>query len=59
MARMADTLCVDTPPLFNDCIICDTDERMRAEGRTSFSVSTTGQPLCADCNYFVMMERMG
>jgi hypothetical protein len=58
MARMAELLCVDNPPLVNDCIICDTSERAKAEGRTSFSVSTSGQPLCADCNYFVMMERM-
>jgi hypothetical protein len=57
MAKMKDTLCVDTP-LFNDCIICDTDERMRAEGRKSWSVSISGQPLCGDCNYFIMMERM-
>ena len=57
MARMADTLCVDTPPLFNDCIICDTSERARLEGRTSWSVSIHGQPLCGDCNYEIMMER--
>lgn len=57
MARMAETLCTDTV-LFNDCVICDASERAKSEGRTSFSVSTSGQPLCADCNYFVMMERM-
>ncbi len=42
----------------NDCVICDASERAKAEGRKSFSVSTSGQPLCADCNYFVMTERM-
>lgn len=45
--------------MINDCIICDTDERMRAEGRKAWSVSIAGQPLCGDCNYFVMMERVG
>ena len=44
--------------MVNDCVICDASERAKAEGRTSFSVSTSGQPLCADCNYFVMTERM-
>jgi len=58
MAKMAELLCVDNPPLFNDCIICDTDQRARAEGRTSWSVSTSGQPLCADCNYFRLQEMM-
>ena len=44
--------------MINDCVICDASARAKVEGRTSFSVSTSGQPLCADCNYFVMMERM-
>ena len=44
--------------MINDCIICDTAARMRAEGRKAWSVSTHGQPLCADCNYDLMMERM-
>ena len=44
--------------MVNDCVICDASERAKAEGRTSFSVSTSGQPLCADCNHFIMMERM-
>ena len=42
--------------MVNDCIVCDTRERMRAEGRKAWSVSTSGQPLCADCNYERMME---
>jgi hypothetical protein len=44
--------------MINDCIVCDTRERMRAEGRKSWGVSTHGQPLCADCNYERMMEMM-
>jgi hypothetical protein len=44
--------------MVNDCIVCDTRERMRAEGRKAWSVSTSGQPLCADCNYERMMEMM-
>ena len=44
--------------MINDCIVCDTRERMRAEGRKAWSVSTSGQPLCADCNYERMMEMM-
>ena len=56
MAKMKDTLCVDVP-LLNDCILCDTDARMRAEGRTSWSVSISGQPLCWEHNYEIMMEK--
>ena len=56
MAKMADLLTVDTV-LFNDCIICDADVKAQQEGRKAWSVSISGQPLCADCNYFVMMER--
>jgi hypothetical protein len=42
----------------NDCIVCDTAAKARAEGRKSWSVSTTGQPLCADCNAFRLEEMM-
>jgi hypothetical protein len=45
--------------MVNNCVICDASERAKAEGRTSFSVSTSGQPLCADCNYFRLQEMMG
>ena len=31
----------------NDCILCDTEAHARAEGKTSWWVSTSGQPLCA------------
>ena len=58
MAKMADTLTIDTV-LVNDCIVCDTRERMAAEGRKAWSVSTAGQPLCGECNYERMMEMMG
>jgi hypothetical protein len=44
--------------MVNDCIVCDTRERMLVEGRKAWSVSTSGQPLCADCNYERMMEMM-
>jgi len=44
--------------MINNCIICDTAARALAAGRTSWSVSTAGQPLCADCNYDRMMEMM-
>ena len=44
--------------MVNDCIICDTAAKAEREGRKSWSVSTHGQPLCADCNYDRMMERM-
>ena len=44
--------------MVNDCIICDTREQARILGRKSWSVSTSGQPLCADCNYDRMMEMM-
>ena len=44
--------------MVNDCIICDTREAARILGRKSWSVSTSGQPLCADCNYDRMMEMM-
>jgi hypothetical protein len=45
--------------MVNDCIVCDTAAKARAEGRKSWSVSTTGQPLCADCNAFRLQEMMG
>jgi hypothetical protein len=44
--------------MVNDCIVCDTAAKARAEGRKSWSVSTTGQPLCADCNAFRLEEMM-
>lgn len=44
--------------MINDCVICDTRERALAAGLRAWSVSTAGQPLCADCNYERMMERM-
>lgn len=56
MAKIAQTLCTDTV-LVNDCVICDAEVKAQQEGRKSFSISISGQPLCADCNYFVMMER--
>ena len=46
-----------TTPLVNDCIICDTAEKARLEGRTSWSVSTHGQPLCGDCYWEIRMEK--
>jgi hypothetical protein len=55
MAKMANLMTTDSV-LVNDCIVCDTAERMRAEGRTAWSVSTAGQPLCGECNYERMME---
>ena len=56
MARMADLLTVDTV-LLNDCILCDCEAAARREGRKAWSVSISGQPLCADHNYEIMMER--
>ena len=44
--------------MVNDCIVCDTAAKARAEGRKSWSVSTTGQPLCAECNAFRLEEMM-
>ena len=44
--------------MINDCVICDARERALAEGRNAWSVSTSGQPLCADCNYDRLMEMM-
>lgn len=44
--------------MVNDCIVCDTAAKARAEGRKSWSVSTSGQPLCADCNAFRLEEMM-
>ena len=57
MAKMADTLCTDAV-LLNDCILCDAEAKAQREGRKAWSVSIGGQPLCSDCNYFIMMERM-
>jgi hypothetical protein len=57
MAKMKDTLCVDVP-LLNDCIICDCEATAKAEGRKSWSVSISGQPLCGDHRWEIMMERM-
>ena len=44
--------------MINDCIVCDTAAKARAEGRKSWSVSTSGQPLCAECNAFRLEEMM-
>jgi hypothetical protein len=44
--------------MVNDCIVCDTDAKARAEGRKAWSVSTSGQPLCADCNEFRLQGMM-
>ena len=55
MARMADLLTTDIA-LVNDCIICDTRETARILGRKSWSVSTSGQPLCADHYSFYLEE---
>jgi hypothetical protein len=56
MAKMKDTLCVDTP-LLNDCIICDCEATAQAEGRTSWSVSIHGQPLCGSHWREIQWER--
>ena len=56
MARMAETLCRDTV-LLNDCILCDCEAAAKREGRKSWSVSISGQPLCGDHHYEIMMER--
>ena len=44
--------------MVNDCIVCDTAAKARAEGRKSWSVSTSGQPLCAECYAFRLEEMM-
>ena len=44
--------------MVNDCVICDARERALAEGRKAWSVSTSGQPLCAECNAFRLEEMM-
>lgn len=44
--------------MINDCIICDTAAKAEREGRKAWSVSISGQPLCADCNYNRLMEMM-
>ena len=41
------TLTTGGTTFLNDCILCDTEAKMKAAGRTSWGVSTSGMPLCA------------
>ena len=54
MAKMADLLTTDTPPA---CVVCDAEEKAKAEGRKGFSVSTSGKALCAD-HYQLKIDEM-
>ena len=56
MAKIAQTLCMDSV-LLNDCIICDCEAAAKREGRKSWSVSISGQPLCGDHHWEIMMEK--
>lgn len=56
MAKIKDTLSTDTV-LLNDCIICDCDAAAKREGRKAWSVSISGQPLCGEHAWEIMMER--
>jgi hypothetical protein len=56
MAKMKDTLCTDTV-LVNDCIICDVEAQAIAQGLKAWSCSISGQPLCGDHAWEIMMER--
>ena len=41
------TLTTGGTTFLNDCILCDTEAKMKAAGRTSWGVAIGGSPLCA------------
>lgn len=53
MAKMADLMTTDTVA----CVVCDAEEKAKAEGRKGFSVSTSGKALCAD-HYQLRIDEM-